>query len=173
VILIKDNMSPVLLLDASYRPIKEISWKKAMTLFFQEKIEIIKEYENMWIKSPKKSYKVPAVVRLVNFIFKYPFGVKLTRYNIFIRDMGQCQYCSKKLNKKRFTVDHVIPKSKGGESSWENLVACCHKCNSLKGDTLLGNSGLNLKNKPTQPRINPLSRTWEEIPPQWKDFLFF
>jgi len=166
-------MKPVLVLDSSYRPIKQISWKKAMVMYFQDKIEVLKEYQDTWVNSPRKKFKLPAVIRLLDYVFKLPWGVKLTRTNIFVRDRGCCQYCDKRLKKSRFTLDHVIPKSKGGESSWENLVACCHKCNSLKGDTLLSNSGLNLKNKPTQPRINPLSRTWEEIPPQWKDFLFF
>ena len=93
-------MSPVLVLDAAYRPIKQVSWKKAMIMYFQEKIEIIKEYEDKWINSPTKRFKVPAVVRLVDFIFRFPFGVKLTRTNILLRDNSECQYCSKKLNRK-------------------------------------------------------------------------
>ena len=79
-------MQHVLVLDASYRPIKQVSWQKAMTMYFQEKIEIIREYEDIWVNSPNKKFKLPAVVRLVNFIFKLPWGVKLTRTNILIRE---------------------------------------------------------------------------------------
>ena len=115
-------MKPVLVLDSSYRPIKQISWKKAMTLYFQEKIEVIKEYEDTWIRSPRKKFKLPSVIRLIDYIFRLPWGIRLTRTNLYIRDKGQCQYCSKKLNKGRFTLDHVIPKSKGGKTDWNNLV---------------------------------------------------
>ena len=68
--LFRIDMSPVLVLDAAYRPIKQVSWKKAMIMYFQEKIEIIKEYEDKWINSPTQKFKIPAVVRLVNFIIK-------------------------------------------------------------------------------------------------------
>ncbi len=164
-------MVPVLVLDAAYRPIKQISWKKAMVMYFQEKIEIVKEYENKWINSPRKKFKVPAVVRLVNFVFRFPFGVKLTRTNILMRDNAECQYCSKKLNRKRFTVDHVVPRSKGGESSWENLVACCHKCNTHKGDKSPHEAGLVLNKTPVQPKINLFRYVCGETPEPWLDFL--
>lgn len=166
-------MSPVLVLDASYRPIKQISWKKAMIMYFQEKIEIIKEYEDKWISSPNKRFKIPAVVRLIDFIFKFPFGVKMTRINILIRDNSECQYCNKKLNRKRFTVDHVIPRSKGGKTSWENLVACCAKCNTLKGDKSPKEVALTLKKTPVQPKVNLFRYIHGETPEAWLDFLSY
>jgi 5-methylcytosine-specific restriction endonuclease McrA len=164
-------MAPVLVLDAAYRPIKQVSWKKAMIMYFQEKIEIIKEYEDKWINSPNKRFKIPAVVRLIDFVFKFPFGVKLSRTNILIRDNAECQYCSKKLNRKRFTVDHVVPRSKGGKSSWENLVACCSKCNTHKGDKSPKEAGLKLKNIPVQPKVNLFRYIHGETPEPWLDFL--
>ena len=151
-------MKPVLVLDASYRPIKQVSWKKAMILYFQEKIEVVK-------------FKVPAVVRLINYIFKLPWGVKLTRTNLFIRDHGKCQYCEKKLNKTRFTIDHIIPRSKGGKTSWENLVACCAKCNTYKGDKSLKEADLQLKTKPKQPQKHFFMFIHGETPEPWMDFL--
>jgi 5-methylcytosine-specific restriction endonuclease McrA len=147
-------MKPVLLLDSVYRPIKQVSWKKAMVMYFQDKIEIIREYEDTWINSPRKKFKMPAVIRLVNYVFKLPWGVKLTRTNIYVRDKGRCQYCDKRLNKSRFTIDHVVPKSKGGKTDWNNLVVSCSKCNTKKGDSLLSEINLKLKNHPCQPKNN-------------------
>lgn len=166
-------MKSVLVLDSSYRPIKQISWQKAMTLFFQDKIEVIREYKDTWINSPSKRFRLPAVIRLVNYIFKLPWGIKLTRTNIFIRDKGKCQYCDKRLNKSRFTVDHVIPRSKGGKSSWENLVCACSKCNTYKGDKSLKEMGIKLKKKPGQPKNNLFMILKDESPECWLDFLSY
>jgi len=164
-------MQHVLVLDATYRPIKQVSWQKAMVMYFQEKIEIIKEYDDKWINSPSQKFKIPAVVRLINFVFKFPWGMKLTRTNILIRDNLECQYCSKKLNRKNFTIDHVVPRSKGGKSSWQNLVACCAKCNTYKGDKSPRESGLILKNTPVQPKVSLFRYVHGEPPKQWLDFL--
>ena len=164
-------MQHVLVLDASYRPIKQVSWQKAMTMHFQQKIEIIREYEDIWVSSPNKKFKLPAVVRLINFIFKLPWGVKLTRTNILIRDRAECQYCRKRLNKKSFTIDHIIPRSKGGKTSWDNLVASCHRCNTYKGDKSPQDANLTLKKKPSQPKLNFFTYIHGEVPGPWKDFL--
>ena len=166
-------MKPVLVLDASYRPIKQISWQKAMILFFQDKIEVIREYDDTWINSPSQKFKLPSVIRLINYIFKLPWGIKLTRTNIFVRDRGKCQYCDKKLNKGRFTIDHVIPRSKGGKTVWENLVTSCARCNTRKGDSLLKDSDFILKNKPIQPKNTFFISTLDETPQSWIDFLAY
>jgi 5-methylcytosine-specific restriction endonuclease McrA len=166
-------MKPVLVLDASYRPIKQISWQKAMILFFQDKIEVIREYDDTWINSPSQKFKLPSVIRLINYIFKLPWGIKLTRTNIFVRDRGKCQYCDKKLNKGRFTIDHVIPRSKGGKTVWENLVTSCARCNTRKGDSLLKDSDFILKNKPIQPTNTFFISTLDETPQSWIDFLAY
>lgn len=166
-------MKPVLVLDASYRPIKQISWQKAMILFFQDKIEVIREYDDTWINSPSQKFKLPSVIRLINYIFKLPWGIKLTRTNIFVRDRGQCQYCDKRLSKGRFTIDHVIPRSKGGKTVWENLVTSCARCNTRKGDSLLKDSDFILKNKPIQPKNTFFISTLDETPQSWIDFLAY
>tara|TARA_R110000850_G_scaffold39410_2_gene102250 strand:+ start:340 stop:843 length:504 start_codon:yes stop_codon:yes gene_type:complete len=166
-------MKPVLVLDASYRPIKQISWQKAMILFFQDKIEVIREYDDTWINSPSKKFKLPSVIRLINYIFKLPWGIKLTRTNIFIRDLGQCQYCDKRLSKGRFTIDHVIPRSKGGKTAWENLVTSCGRCNTHKGDSLLKDIDFMLKKIPVQPKNIFFVSTLDETPQSWIDFLAY
>ena len=164
-------MKRVLLLDSSYRPIKQLSWQKAITLYFQDKVEIVEEYEDEWINSPNKKFKMPAIVRLVNYVFRLPWGIRLSRTNIFIRDKGQCQYCEKTLNKGRFTIDHVIPKCKGGNTSWENLVACCARCNSKKGGELLQDTNLKLLKKPTKPKNNMFLIEKENTPQIWLDYI--
>jgi 5-methylcytosine-specific restriction endonuclease McrA len=166
-------MKPVLVLDSSYRPIKQISWKKAMTLYFQEKIEVIKEYQDTWIRSPNKKFKLPSVIRMIDYIFRLPWGIRLTRANLFVRDKGQCQYCRKKLNRGRFTLDHVIPKSKGGSTDWNNLVVSCERCNIKKGDKSLKEVGFTLNPKPCQPKTSFLFTTIEEAPADWLDFLAY
>tara|TARA_R110002124_G_scaffold131136_1_gene293224 strand:- start:166 stop:669 length:504 start_codon:yes stop_codon:yes gene_type:complete len=166
-------MKPVLVLDASYRPIKQISWQKAMILFFQDKIEVIREYDDTWINSPSKKFKLPSVIRLINYIFKLPWGIKLTRTNIFIRDLGRCQYCDKRLSKGRFTIDHVIPRSKGGKTAWENLVTSCGRCNTHKGDSLLKDIDFMLKKIPVQPKNIFFVSTLDETPQSWIDFLAY
>ena len=166
-------MKPVLLLDSSYRPIKQISWKKAMVMYFQEKIEVIREYDDAWISSPNKKFKLPAVIRLINYVFRMPWGIKLTRTNLFIRDKGTCQYCTKKLNKSKFTIDHVIPSSKGGPYSWENLVACCAKCNTHKGDSLIRETSLKLIKKPEKPKNNLFMVIKDESPEPWLDYISY
>jgi 5-methylcytosine-specific restriction endonuclease McrA len=166
-------MKPVLVLDSSYRPIKQVSWQKAMVMYFQDKIEVVREYEDTWINSPRQKFKLPAVIRLVNYIFKLPWGVKLTRTNLFVRDRGQCQYCHKKLNKSRFTIDHVIPRSKGGKTDWDNLVISCARCNTKKGDSLLKDINFKLNTHPSQPKNNFFMVIADETPESWLDFLVY
>jgi 5-methylcytosine-specific restriction endonuclease McrA len=165
-------MKPVLVLDSSYRPIKQVSWQKAMLLYFQDKIEVIREYEDTWINSPNKKFKLPAVIRLVNYIFKLPWGIKLTRTNLYIRDHGCCQYCNKRLNKSRFTIDHIVPSSKGGKTDWNNLVVSCPKCNTKKGDSLLKDTNFTLAKKPCQPKNNFFMVIKDETPEAWLDFIY-
>jgi len=167
------DMKSVLVLDSSYRPIKQISWQKAMIMYFQDKIEVVKEYKDTWINSPSKKFKLPAVIRLLNYIFKLPWGIKLTRSNLFARDHGICQYCNKKLNKSRFTIDHIIPSSKGGKTSWENLVVSCSKCNTTKGDSSLKEAGLKLNKKPSQPKNNFFMIIKDDAPEDWVDFFVY
>ena len=164
-------MQSVLVLDSSYRPIKQVTWQKAMTMFFQDKIEVVKEYENTWIRSASKKFKLPAVIRLVDFIFRRAWGVKLTRTNIFIRDRGRCQYCNKQLSRQKLTIDHIIPSSKGGKTLWQNVVACCAKCNTKKGNKSLKEAGMTLLSKPKQPRTNFFVVLDDSVPEVWKDFI--
>ena len=165
----------VLLLNNTYEPIKIISWKKAVILYFKKKVDIIEVYEDRLLHSEKLVIEMPAVVKL-NFyvnVRKYQM-LSLSKENIFFRDNYTCLYCGKKLPKSYLTLDHVIPFSKGGEKTWKNLVTACHTCNNKKGDRLLHQIELKLLKKPAEPSLNSylaFHTKFHSIPDKWKIYL--
>ena len=141
-----------LVLNAGYEPIHLVSWEKGLCLVLLGKAEIIAEHDGV-ARSINDEFIKPSVVRLVKYVYlvKRICAVRCTRKNILTRDKYRCQYCGTKVNSKKITIDHVIPKSKGGTHVWNNVVACCQECNSRKGDKLLKNTSMKLLNKPKQP----------------------
>lgn len=138
----------VLVLNHDYSPMLVCSVSRAFLLVFLQKAELLEQHENEFIRTVSTQYPLPAVIKINTYIH-IPFkGVVLTRQNIFKRDKGACQYCGKN---RSLTLDHVIPKSKGGKSTWNNLVAACSSCNSQKGDLSLEKSGMVLNRQPTKP----------------------
>ena len=125
-------MDKTLLLNVTYEPLRVISWKKAVTLLTLGKVEVVEEYDRE-IHSISFSIRLPAVVRLLKLVRWRRDVVKFSRKNIYVRDHEMCQYCGKHLQSKEITYDHVIPKSQGGDTSWENVVTCCMTCNRKKG----------------------------------------
>lgn len=128
----------VLLLNASFEPIRIITLMRAIVLMVEEKVDIV-EAKDGEIRSPSVSFPRPSVVRLRNYV-KIPLGrkeVPLTSKAVFARDNYQCGYCLTELSNSTATLDHVIPRSKGGKHAWENVVTSCKPCNSRKGNKLL------------------------------------
>ncbi|MBT4791291.1 MAG: HNH endonuclease [Halobacteriovoraceae bacterium] len=167
-------MRQTLLLDSSYYPLQMIDWKKALTLFFTERAEVVEHHQNIEIRSTSKSFKLPKVMRLFCKIGDI-HQVKFSRMNIFYRDNFTCQYCSGKFIAKELTLDHVYPKSKGGKTDWENIVAACGRCNNKKSDTLLCDSQFNLIKKPFEPKwlslfLKKLGQSEKIL---WKDWFNF
>lgn len=141
-------MRRVLVLNQDYSPISVCSAERAFLLLYLEKAELIHQAEDVELRSVNASYPMPSVIRLSRYIV-VPFKrVMLTRQNIFKRDRNACQYCG---SNKDLTLDHVLPKSKGGESSWSNLATACKKCNSLKGDKTPEEANMPLMNVPFKP----------------------
>ena len=140
----------VLLLNSSYEPISIINSKKAIIMLMLGKVDYI-EKGNKFIKSEKIQFLLPVVVKLKAFVYLKRRRIALTRQNIFKRDNYICQYCGKK--SKSLTIDHVIPKNKGGVDSWENLVSACVKCNLSKADNYLKDINMPLLNKPKKPHF--------------------
>lgn len=142
----------VLLLNASEEVISVIDWQKAINLLFSGKATKPYNYSHSYsIKTSSGIFELPAAIMLVNYV-RIPFRkVGLTKKNIIKRDDGICQYCACKLNSKNSTVDHVLPKSRGGVNSWTNLVASCHPCNLRKGNRTPSEANMKLLRQPQAP----------------------
>jgi 5-methylcytosine-specific restriction endonuclease McrA len=127
---------PVLVLNASYEPINICAARRALVLVLKG-VASAEEESHAHIHSARQSLRVPSVIRLLEYR-RIPHQTRaLSRKNILLRDRNTCQYCSVVLPSSELTLDHVIPRSRGGSSTWENLVACCHGCNRRKGNRML------------------------------------
>lgn len=160
----------MLVLNATYEPINVCTVRRAVVLLLKEKAEVIEKAE--WaLHSATSTIDRPVVIRLVAYV-RIPRDThrrKITRRAVFARDEWTCQYCGSRSN---LTVDHIIPRSKGGASSWENIVASCAPCNRRKGDQLPRQVGMSLLKPPRTPNpavfIHVASPT---IPAAWQQYL--
>jgi 5-methylcytosine-specific restriction endonuclease McrA len=142
----------VLVLNASYEPLSIISVKRAVVLLLKEKAELV-EAAQAKLRSENLSLPRPLVIRLVYFV-KIPHRISLpvTRRGILARDHYTCQYCGMMPPRKDLTVDHVLPRSRGGKTTWENVVAACEKCNGRKGNRTPVEANMSLHALPRRPR---------------------
>ena len=160
----------VLVLNTNYSPMDICSARRAICLFYNEKVEILETYKDM-VRSPSVNLSLPSIIKLKNFVKNNNMNVILTRKNLFIRDAYQCQYCFSK--KSPLTLDHVIPKNKGGKDTWDNLVTACQLCNRKKGDKTLEQAKMPLKNYPKKPnKIQYFQQFIKEDQRAWKPYLF-
>jgi 5-methylcytosine-specific restriction endonuclease McrA len=160
----------VLVLNATYEPINVCSVRRAVVLLLKEKAELLER--GRWeLHSESSTVARPVVIRLMSYVHvpRDAHRRKITRRAVFARDGWACQYCG---SRSSLTVDHVIPRSKGGSSNWENIVASCAPCNRRKGDRLPRQAGMHPRRAPHQPRaeifIHVASPT---IPAAWKQYL--
>ena len=160
----------VLVLNATYEPINVCTVRRAVVLVLKEKAELLERGPAL-LHSESSTLARPVVIRLVTFV-KVPRDAhrrKITRRAVFARDSWTCQYCGSRSN---LTVDHVIPRSKGGSSNWENIVASCAPCNRRKGNRTPGQAGMHPRRAPHLPRaeifIHVASPT---IPAAWLQYL--
>src|SRR5512138_1299602 len=114
-----------LVLSHAWAPVARCSWRRALTLLFEGKVEVIEEYENRVVRSVTLEFKVPSVIRFLRKIRDRKPAVKFSRENVYARDKGRCQYCGEKVARPEATYDHVTPRSQGGQTRWENVVICC------------------------------------------------
>lgn len=144
-----------LVLNAGYEPVRVVSWQKAMILILTEKAELIKAYDR-FVRSARQSFVLPQIIKLKRYIKSFALAagaVSYSRHNVFKRDKFVCQYCNKKLTEKSATIDHVIPRSKGGLDTWDNTVCCCIACNSKKGNRTPEESHMRLVRHPKRPHL--------------------
>jgi 5-methylcytosine-specific restriction endonuclease McrA len=168
-------MEHVLLLNITYEPLRIINWKKAITLLCLGKVEVIEEYGRD-IHSVSFSIKLPSVVRLLKLVKRPKSPVKFSRQNIYARDRYRCQYCGRRHPTEELTYDHVLPKSRGGKTKWENIVTCCVACNRKKGGRTPPEASMRLVRKPVRPTWVPALRItvgFKEIPQTWRDYLYW
>ncbi len=170
-------MERTLVLNASYEPINIIPWKKAITLLFQGKVEVIAEYDRE-IRSVSFSIKLPSILRLLRYVkMKNNFArVKFTRMNIYRRDDFTCQYCGQKMPTEELTFDHVVPVARGGDKRWENIVTCCIDCNHRKGGRTPEEAGMRLVRTPRAPDWLPAIKFtigFRNAPESWRDYLYW
>jgi len=167
-------MGKALLIDRNYMALSIITWKKAIKLMVKGKAETIETNNRITITRYADSMSIPSIVRLVVDIpwRAHQSRMKFSRKNVMIRDNFECQYCEAKLGKGG-TIDHVVPKTRGGRTTYQNCVACCKTCNNYKADKTVEQSGFKLKVKPKKPSFLSLYRRHlgNNSPQEWKDYI--
>ncbi len=160
----------MLVLNATYEPINVCTVRRAVVLLLKEKAEMIEQSERT-LHSAYESMTRPMVIRLISYV-KVPRDThrrKITRRAVFARDNWTCQYCG---SRQQLTVDHVIPRSKGGPSTWDNIVAACAPCNRRKGDALPRQAGMELTHPPRIPNPNVFIQVASPtIPATWQPYM--
>jgi len=141
-------MNTVLVLNADFSPLTLCSVERAFLLTYLDKAEILSDVKEKALRTVTAEFLYPSVIKIKKYINVPYKGVILTRHNVFKRDRFCCQYCG---TNKDLTLDHLIPKSKGGKSTWTNLVTACKRCNARKGDFNPEEVGLTLNQKPIRP----------------------
>ena len=169
---------PALVLNADFRPLSYYPlslwcWQDSVKSVFLQKVSIVSNYRRK-VRSPSFEMNLPSVIALKSFIkpSEYP---NFTRFNVFLRDKFTCQYCG---DKNDLTFDHLLPKSKGGLTDWENVVTACSVCNVKKGGGLYFASGMKLFRKPFRPTVEDFHRNGRNFPPNflnesWMDYLYW
>ena len=146
-------MNRVVILNADYTYLNSVDWKRAIRLLVKGKAESLKNSTREVITTGGKKILIPVLMRLVKIVrMVYKNRVPFSKKNIHIRDGGKCVYCG--VTGERLTIDHVIPRSRGGKTSWENCVASCKKCNSTKANKTPNEAKMSLIKRPYQPTIN-------------------
>ena len=159
----------VLVLNQDFSAITVCSVPKAFLLVYLDKAELIAE-DKAKLRTVTKAYPMPSIIRLHNYInIPYRNGVVLNRQNLFKRDSHSCQYCG---SGKDLTLDHVLPRSRGGKSSWDNLATACKGCNSRKGDYTPEEASMTLKQRPFKPSFVMFLRDFSDrISDEWLLYL--
>jgi 5-methylcytosine-specific restriction endonuclease McrA len=161
-------MSRALVLNASYEPLSVVSARRAMVLVLGDKAETVHETDEL-VHSERLTMALPSVIRLRYFVrVPYRRGTALSRRGVFLRDQGACQYCGRRAD----SIDHVVPRSRGGDHSWDNVVAACGRCNTAKRDRLLEETGMRLHRRPeAPPQLSWVAVAVQRVPSDWARYL--
>ena len=166
---------PVLVLNASYEPINICGARRALVLVLKG-VASTEEHSTLQVHSSRHAVALPSVIRLLEYR-RIPHQTRaLSRKNILMRDRYTCQYCQKSAPQVELTLDHVVPRSRAGETTWENLVACCHQCNNRKGNRTPEEAGMRLMRAPRPFSLHTsrhLMRMLGRGDAQWRKYLFY
>jgi 5-methylcytosine-specific restriction endonuclease McrA len=167
--------TPVLVLNASYEPINVCAARRALVLVLKG-VASAEEHSFQQVHSARHAQRLPSVIRLLEYR-RIPHQTRaLSRKNILMRDRYTCQYCGKLLNSGDLTLDHVMPRSRAGETTWENLVACCNPCNNRKGNRTPEEAGMKLARAPRPYSLHTsrhLMRLLAKSDDNWRKYLFY
>ena len=162
-----------LLLDKAFRPLRAIGWRRAICLDLADRVEVL-EYYTRKVRTASAVFPIPAVIRVPGWLHRLPQVVPPTRRNVLLRDGFACQYCGWEGTSAQLTIDHVLPRSRGGRTAWDNVVAACAPCNRRKGDRTPQEAGMVLDPEPEEPRGLQLGRRGMVIgqaPAEWEPYL--
>ena len=169
---------PALVLNADYRPLSYYplslwSWQDTVKSVFLDRVIIVSNYDRV-VRSPSFNMQLPSVIALKDYIVPQS-KPSFTRFNVFLRDKFSCQYCG---SNEELTFDHLLPRSKGGQTNWDNVVTACSACNVTKGGKLLKNSDMKLNQYPYRPSTEDLHKNGKNFPPNylhksWMDYLYW
>lgn len=162
-----------LVLTPWMHPHQTASWQEAVTKVYLKQADVLESHEAT-VSSQFLTYQLPAVIRLKSLKVTMKSDVKFSRINVYTRDGFRCQYCRKKCSMKGLNYDHVIPRSKGGKTVWDNIVTSCHPCNLFKDCRTPEQAGMRLLKKPVKPKSLPVSGVFllpQTVPELWKPYL--
>ena len=172
---------PVLVLNADFRPLSYFplstwTWQDAVKAVFLDRVSVLSEYEKE-VHSPSFTMRLPSVIALRDFIPSSRTPA-FTRFNVFLRDSFSCQYCEARRVTQELTFDHVVPRARGGRTSWENVVTACGPCNLRKGSKMPRECGMVPRLEPRRPTSFELQARGRHFPPNylhesWRDFLYW
>ena len=169
---------PALVLNADYRPLSYFplslwSWQDSIKAVFLDRVNIVSEYKEV-VRSPTFEMKLPSVVSLKSYVrpARHP---AFTRFNVFLRDRFSCQYCG---SPDDLTFDHLIPRSRGGKTTWENVITACSPCNLRKGGKMVDECHMYPASIPMRPTVQDLHKNGRLFPPNylhdsWQDYLYW
>ncbi len=175
------NDCPALVLNADFRPLSYFPlslwcWQDTVKAVFLDRVNIVSEYDQI-VRSPGSAMRLPSVIALKTYI---PMARRpaFTRFNVFLRDRFECQYCGARPGTPELTFDHVVPRSRGGRTTWVNVVSACTSCNLRKSDRLPRECGLRPRREPVAPSNHQLQANGRAFPPNflhdsWRDFLYW
>ncbi len=167
------TVQDTLLLDQGYQPLRVIPWQRAICMNFLGKVELVAAHDRP-VRTVTREFPAPAVVRLLGPYRPQQYIVRFSREGVHVRDRFTCQYCGDRPARRELTLDHVVPRHRGGPTSWENIVTACSDCNLRKGGRTPEEANMRLPGPPTRPRWMPPTRTalgLEDVPRPWRDWL--